>query len=144
MQFLWDTPVKLVRGLGVLNLNTDHLDLLLRPHLKRTIARSVTAAIRIEGPLEDLTIRPEPLQTVTDLARGLIGRTLRVVDRVTPQLGQAVIGLGSRTGSMMASTGLNIPSVMDFLSSPETCESVLASKEVKQMEAFQPAQKIHE
>ncbi len=141
---LWDTPVKLVRGLGVLNLNTDHLDLLLRPHLKRTIARSVTAAIRIEGPLEDLTIRPEPLQTVTDLARGLIGRTLRVVDRVTPQFGQAVIGLGSRTGSMMASTGLNIPSVMDFLSSPETCESVLASKEVKQMEAFQPAQKIHD
>ena len=43
---------------------------------------------------------------------------------------------------MMASTGLNIPSVMDFLASPETCESILASKEVKQMEAFQPAQKM--
>ena len=139
---LWDTPIKLVRGLGVLNLNTDHLDLLLRPHLKRTIARSVTAAIRIEGPLDDLRVRPEPLQTVTDLARGLIGRTLRVVDRVTPQLGQAVLGLGSTTGHMVASTGLDIPSVMDFLAGPESCESVLASKEVKQLEAFRPAATI--
>ena len=141
---LWDTPIKLVRGLGVLNLNTDHLDLLLRPHLKRTIARSVTAAIRIEGPLEDLRVRPEPLQTVTDLARGLIGRTLRIVDHVSPQLGRAVIGLGSTTGSMVASTGLDVPSVMDFLSSPETCESVLASKEVKRLEAFEPAKVIQD
>ncbi|MEE3328247.1 MAG: AsmA-like C-terminal region-containing protein, partial [Myxococcota bacterium] len=139
---LWDTPVKLVRGLGVLNLNTDHLDLLLRPHLKRTIARSVTAAIRVEGPLEDLRIRPEPLQTVTDLARGLIGRTLRIVDHVSPQLGRAVLGIGSTTGSMVASTGLDVPSALNFLESPETCESVLASKEVKELEAFRPADTI--
>jgi len=139
---LWDTPIKLVRGVGVLNLNTDHLDVLLRPHLKRTIARSVTAAIRIEGPLDDLRVRPEPLQTVTDLARGLIGRTLRVVDRVTPQFGQAVLGIGSTTGHMVASTGLDIPSVMDFLAGPESCESVLASEPVKKLEAFRPADTI--
>jgi hypothetical protein len=102
----------------------------------------VTAAIRVEGPLEDLKVRPEPLQTVSDLARGLVGRTLRVVDKLSPQLAGAVMGIGSTTGHMMASTGLGIPSVLDFLSSPETCESVLASSEVKRLEAFRPKNTI--
>lgn len=139
---LWDTPIKLVRGLGVLNLNTDHLDLLLRPHLKRTIVRSLTAAIRVEGPLGDLKVRPEPLQTMSDLARGLVGRTLRVVDTLSPQLAGAVMGIGSTTGHMVSSAGLDIPAGLDFLSSPESCESVLASSEVKQFEAFRPKNTI--
>ena len=136
---LWDTPIKLVRGVGVANLKTDHLDLLLRPHLKRAIATSITAAIRIEGPIENLSVRPEPFQTATDLARGLIGRTLRAVRAVSPQVANVVVGVGSTTDSMMASTGLNAPSVLSFLAKPETCESVLARPSVAELRGFKPS-----
>ncbi|MFP6640666.1 MAG: AsmA-like C-terminal region-containing protein, partial [Myxococcota bacterium] len=114
----WETPHKKLIGVGALDLTQQHMDLLLRPHLTSAIPTGVTAAIRIEGPLDDLRTRPEPLQTVADLTRGLFGRVLRAVRVVSPQLSDAVAGVGSTTDRMLVSTGLDVPSLLRVLAQP--------------------------
>ena len=123
---LWDTPKKQVRGMGVIDLPERKLDLLLRPHLKQTIATAITAAVRIKGPFDDLHIRPEPLKTATDLTRGLVGRALGVVKKVSPELSGVVVKIRSATDKALNSTGVDVPVVMDLLGDPVTCESTSA------------------
>ena len=135
---LWDAPTKQVRGMGVVNMPEKTLDLLLRPHLKNTIATAITAAVRIKGPLDSPTIRPEPLQTATDLARGLIGRAVGVVQKISPQLSGAMAPLQASTDKALASTGVNVPIVASLLQEPVSCESVSNEPSVKSLRAFQP------
>ena len=112
--------------MGVIDLPERKLDLLLRPHLKQTIATAITAAVRIKGPFDDLHIRPEPLKTATDLTRGLVGRALGVVKKVSPELSGVVVKIRSATDKALNSTGVDVPVVMDLLGDPVTCESTSA------------------
>ena len=132
---LWDSPPSQVRGAGVINLPERSVDLLLRPHLKDTIATAITAAVRLKGPLGSLSIRPEPLQTATDLARGLIGRALHVVGKVSPQLSEAVLELGTSTDKVLSSTGVDVPVVLSLLGEPVDCKTVRADPKVAALEA---------
>ncbi len=136
---LWDTPTKQVRGMGVVNIPEKTLDMLLRPHLKDTIATAVTAAVRIKGPLDNPNIHPEPLQTATDLARGLIGRALGAVMKVSPQLSDAMLKLQSTTDKALSSTGIDVPIVATLLQEPVTCKSVSSGPKVEALRSFQPA-----
>jgi uncharacterized protein involved in outer membrane biogenesis len=136
---LWDAPTKQVRGMGVVNIPEKTLDLLLRPHLKDTIVTAVTVAVRIKGPLGNPDIRPEPLQTATDLARGLIGRTLGAVMKVSPQFSDAMLRLQSTTEKALSSTGIDVPIVANLLQEPVTCKSVSNRPKVEALRDFQPA-----
>jgi uncharacterized protein involved in outer membrane biogenesis len=138
---LWDSPPSQVRGAGVVNLPAGTVDLVLRPHLKDTVATAITAAVRVKGPLDSPSFRPEPLQTATDLARGLIGRALRVVREVSPQLSDAVLQLGTTTEKVLGSTGVDIPVVLNLLAEPIDCKTVEADPKVKALRAFKPARK---
>ncbi len=147
---LWDTPDKQIRGMGMINLQERTVDLVLRPHLKQTIATAITAAIRVKGPLHDPTLRPEPLQTATDLTRGLIGRALHVVKevspeftdavkKVSPQLTDAVKKLGVTTNKALSATGVDVPLVIDLLQDSASCESVAKKPAVEALRTFEPA-----
>ena len=135
---LWDAPETQVRGAGMLNLPTRKIDLLLRPHLKETIATGITAAVRVKGPLNSPSIRPEPFQTASDLARGLIGRALHVVNKISPQISDAVIQLGTTTDKMLSSTGVDAPAVLSLLQDPVDCKIVEADPKVQALRAFTP------
>jgi len=135
---LWDAPETQVRGAGMLNLPTRKIDLLLRPHLKETIATGITAAVRVKGPLNSPSIRPEPFQTASDLARGLIGRALHVVNKISPQISDAVIQLGTTTDKMLSSTGVDAPAVLSLLQDPVDCKIVETDPKVQALRAFEP------
>ena len=135
---LWDAPESQVRGAGMLNLPTRTADFVLRPHLKETIATAITTAVRVKGPMNSLSIRPEPFQTASDLARGLIGRALHVVSKVSPQIADAVIQLGTTTDKMLSSTGVDAPSVLSLLQDPVDCKTVEADPKVQALRAFAP------
>jgi hypothetical protein len=137
---LWDTPDKQVRGMGFVNLPERSLDILFRPHLKQTLATGITAAIRVKGPLGDLSLRPEPLQTATDLTRGLLDRAVRVVGKTSPEISGALKEFGARTDKAFSATGLDISVVQTLLGEDVTCTSVRNKRTVVELEAYTPAQ----
>ncbi|MDE0884961.1 MAG: AsmA family protein [Myxococcota bacterium] len=137
---LWDTPEKQVRGMGFVNIPERSMDILFRPHLKQTLATAITAAVRVKGPLGDLSLRPEPLQTATDLTRGLLGRAVRVVAKVSPQISDAVKDLGAGTDRAFSATGLDVSVVETLLGEDVTCTSVRNKSTVVQLNTYTPAQ----
>jgi uncharacterized protein involved in outer membrane biogenesis len=135
---LWDAPSKQVRAMGVVNFPNKTLDIVLRPHLKDTIATAITAAVRIKGPFDRPKVTPEPFRTATDLARGLIGRTLGMVTNVSPQVADAMAHLQASAEKALTSTGVEVPIVTELLREPVSCQSVSADPRVEALRSFKP------
>ncbi|HIL80089.1 MAG TPA: AsmA family protein [Myxococcales bacterium] len=139
---LWDAPSKQVRAMGVVNFPNRTMDILLRPHLKDTIATAITAAVRIKGPFGRPEVTPEPFRTATDLARGLIGRTLGMVMNVSPQVSDAMAHLQASAEKALTSTGVDVPIVTELLRKPVSCQSVSADPRVETLRSFKPARSL--
>jgi len=139
---LWDAPSQQVRAMGIVNFTDRTLDILLRPHLKDTIATAITAAVRVKGPFDRPKVSPEPLRTATDLARGLIGRTLGMVTNVSPQVADAMAHLQASADQALSATGVEVPVVTELLREPVTCESVSADPRVKALRSFKPPRSL--
>jgi hypothetical protein len=139
---LWDAPSKQVRAMGVVNFPNKSLDIVLRPHLKDTFATAITAAVRIKGPFDRPKVTPEPLRTATDLARGLIGRTLGMVTNVSPHVSDAMAHLQASAEKALTSTGVEVPIVTELLREPVSCQSVSADPRVEALRSFKPPRSL--
>ena len=137
--FLWRSGPAQMRGAGVINLPKETLDWVLRPHLEQVLATKVTAAIRIKGPIKNPRIYPEPLQTATDLVRGVLGRALGLVGHVSPQFSKAVTKIGGETNKALSATGIDNKLILSVLAEPVNCKKVRATPSVQALSAFDPS-----
>ena len=62
-----------------------------------------------------------------------------MVGKLSPQLSDAVIQLGTSTDKVLSSTGVDVPVVLSLLAEPVDCKTVRADPKVKALEAFQPS-----
>ena len=137
--FLWRSGPAQMRGAGVINLPKETLDWVLRPHLEQVLATKVTAAIRIKGPIKNPRIYPEPLQTATDLVRGVLGRALGLVGRVSPQFSKAVTKIGGETNKALSATGIDNKLILSVLAEPVDCKKIRETPSVQALSAFDPS-----
>lgn len=136
--FLWKSGPAQLRGAGVVDWPKRKVDIVLRPHLKKFLAPKVTAAIRIKGPLDAPRIMPEPLQTATDLVRGVLGRTLGLVSKVSPQLSKAVTQIGGETDKVLSASGIDNKLLLSLLASPVDCQTLRSDQAIHQLSEYQP------
>ena len=136
--FLWKSGPAQLRGAGVVDWPKRRVDIVLRPHLKKILAPKVTAAIRIKGPLDDPRIMPEPLQTATDLVRGVLGRTLGLVGEVSPQISKAVTQIGGETDKVLSASGIDNKLLLSLLASPVDCKTLRSDQAIHGLSEYQP------
>ncbi|MDG2051429.1 MAG: AsmA family protein [Myxococcota bacterium] len=136
--FLWRSGPAQLRGAGVINWPEESLDIVLRPHIEKILSPKVTAAIHIKGPFKDPRIVPEPLQTATDLVRGVLGRTLGLVSEVSPQLSNAVTQIGGETNKVLSASGIDNKVLLSLLAQPVNCKKIRSSKAIQAASEYDP------